>query len=165
MNKEGKNSNNEMDASIEKIASEVIKIKEKQKEQELKSPPLFGKHFFKNVWAIIINKKPENEEMLPLTLASLIQLFFNTIAVLCLLMCLISIGMIGYSLLTSLSIILALSCLLVAFISLLIALIMRGIANEMGREKDKNYIISVFSSLVGFVALIVALVALFKGVG
>ena len=33
------------------------------------------------------------------------------------------------------------------------------------QEKDRNYIISVFSGIVGFAALIVALVALFKGVG
>ena len=39
------------------------------------------------------------------------------------------------------------------------------IANEIGEEQDKNYIISAFSSVVSLVALIVALVALFKGVG
>ena len=33
------------------------------------------------------------------------------------------------------------------------------------QEKDRNYIISVFSGIVSFAALIVALVALFKGVG
>ena len=38
-------------------------------------------------------------------------------------------------------------------------------AKEIETEKDRNYIISVFSGIVSFVALIVALVALFKGVG
>ena len=38
-------------------------------------------------------------------------------------------------------------------------------ANEIETEKDRNYIISVFSGIVSFAALIVALVALFKGVG
>lgn len=38
-------------------------------------------------------------------------------------------------------------------------------AKEIEREKDRNYIISVFSGIVSFAALIVALVALFKGVG
>ena len=33
----------------------------------------------------------------------------------------------------------------------------------MEREKDKNYIISAFSGIVSFVALIVALIAFFKG--
>ena len=38
-------------------------------------------------------------------------------------------------------------------------------AKEIETEKDRNYIISVFSGIVSFAALIVALVALFKGVG
>ena len=38
-------------------------------------------------------------------------------------------------------------------------------AKEIEIEKDRNYIISVFSGIVSFAALIVALVALFKGVG
>ena len=38
-------------------------------------------------------------------------------------------------------------------------------AKEIDSEKDRNYIISIFSGIVSFAALIVALVALFKGVG
>ena len=38
-------------------------------------------------------------------------------------------------------------------------------AKEIETEKDRKYIISVFSGIVSFAALIVALVALFKGVG
>ena len=38
-------------------------------------------------------------------------------------------------------------------------------AKEIETEKDRNYIISVFSGIVSFAALIVALVSLFKGVG
>jgi hypothetical protein len=38
-------------------------------------------------------------------------------------------------------------------------------AKEIEKENDRNYIISVFSGIVSFAALIVALVALFKGVG
>ena len=38
-------------------------------------------------------------------------------------------------------------------------------AKEIETEKDRNYIISVFSGIVSFAALIVALVALFTGVG
>ena len=38
-------------------------------------------------------------------------------------------------------------------------------AKEIETEKDRNYIISVFSGIVSFAAFIVALVALFKGVG
>lgn len=44
-------------------------------------------------------------------------------------------------------------------------IIMWKAAKEIEREKDKNFIVSVFSGIVSFAALIVALVALFKGVG
>lgn len=39
-----------------------------------------------------------------------------------------------------------------------------GASNEIMKEKDKNFVIAVFSGMVGFAALIVALVALFQGV-
>ena len=51
------------------------------------------------------------------------------------------------------------------FVILVFSLIFRASANEIATEKDRNYIISVFSSVVSFAALVVALVALFKGVG
>ena len=44
-------------------------------------------------------------------------------------------------------------------------IIMWKAAKEIEREKDKNFIVSVFSGIVSFAALIVALVALFKEVG
>ena len=50
-------------------------------------------------------------------------------------------------------------------ISLLLFCVLFNIAKEISKEKDRNYIISVFSGIVSFAALIVALVALFKGVG
>ena len=50
-------------------------------------------------------------------------------------------------------------------ISMLTFCILFNIAREIKKEKDRNYIISVFSGIVSFAALIVALVALIKGVG
>ena len=38
-------------------------------------------------------------------------------------------------------------------------------AREIEKEKDRDYVVAVFSGIVSFAALIVALVALFKGVG
>ena len=49
--------------------------------------------------------------------------------------------------------------------SLSIALIFRGIANEIKAEKDRNYITTLFFGFTSLASLIVALVALFKGVG
>ena len=39
-----------------------------------------------------------------------------------------------------------------------------GASNEIMKEKDKNFVIAVFSGMVSFAALIVALVTLFQGV-
>ena len=50
-------------------------------------------------------------------------------------------------------------------ISLSIALIFRGVANEIRAEKDRNYITTLFFGFTSLASLIVALVALFKGVG
>lgn len=47
----------------------------------------------------------------------------------------------------------------------LYSLLLWKAAKEIEKEKDRNYIIAVFSGIVSFAALIVALVALFKGVG
>ena len=57
---------------------------------------------------------------------------------------------------------LSISCVLVLF---LLSWMLWKSAKEIETEKDRNYIISVFSGIVSFAALIVALVALFKGVG
>ena len=43
--------------------------------------------------------------------------------------------------------------------------IMWRAAKEIEQEKDKNFVVAVFSGIVSFAALIVALVALFKEVG
>ena len=47
----------------------------------------------------------------------------------------------------------------------LFAFVLRAAANEMSRETDRDYIMAVFSGIVSFAALVVALVALLKGVG
>ena len=57
---------------------------------------------------------------------------------------------------------LSIACVFVIF---LLSWILWKSAKEIETEKDRNYIISVFSGIVSFAALIVALVALFKGVG
>ena len=53
---------------------------------------------------------------------------------------------------------------MILFVLVMYSIIMWGASNEMRKEKDKNYIISVFSGVVSFAALIVALVALLRGV-
>ena len=54
---------------------------------------------------------------------------------------------------------------LICILLFLISIMFRGAANDMKSEKDRNYIVALFSGIVSFAALIVALVALLKGVG
>ena len=56
-------------------------------------------------------------------------------------------------------------CIVFAIVLGLYAVLLWKSAKEIETEQDRNYIISVFSGIVSFAALIVALVALFKGVG
>ena len=50
-------------------------------------------------------------------------------------------------------------------ISAAVFCILFNIAREIKREKDRIFVVSAFSGIVSFAALVVALVALFKGVG
>ena len=56
-------------------------------------------------------------------------------------------------------------CIVFAIVLGLYTVLLWKSAKEIETEKDRNYIMSVFSGIVSFAALIVALVALFKGVG
>ncbi len=46
----------------------------------------------------------------------------------------------------------------ILFICFLMSVMLRGAANEIEKEKDRNFVIAVFSGVVSFVALIIALV-------
>ena len=52
---------------------------------------------------------------------------------------------------------------LVCVLLFLLSVLFRGAANDLKSEKDRNYIVALFSGLTSFAALIVALVALIKG--
>ena len=128
--------------------------------------------FWQNVWAIICDKKDTNGEITKITLSGMMSSAMNCIAVvLCLCFLLGVFGTVQWALAANWEISLYLSNILKILVMavlcvamLFFALILRGCANEMDREKDKNYIVAVFSALTSFVALIVAFVALFKGV-
>ena len=55
-------------------------------------------------------------------------------------------------------------CLLILAMVITVTIMMVS-AVEIYREKDRNFIMNAFSGVVGFAALVVAVIALFKGVG
>lgn len=155
-----------LEIDYEKLAEAIVKAQEKSTVSS-ESKNKIG--FWKAVWLIIRNKESKSGNRTAYLLAEIMAWLFNAIAIL---------GVVSFAIILfdaifqmnwavnlnqiiSQAVYLCITC---AFL-LAISLIFRGIANEIKAEKDRNYIISLFSGLVSFVALIVALVALFKGVG
>lgn len=168
--------NNTID--YDKLAQAIVKanaVSESSTEKESKpEEKVTLKKFLKTVRDIIINKKQSNGKMTSGLFSIVICSFFNTIAVLGLLFFVLffiaSIITIKKFEWTTINIIstnifgIVLAIIFLAIIAML-SLFFRASANEMAVEKDRNYIVSVFSAVICFVALIVSLVALVKGVG
>ena len=109
------------------------------------------------------------------TFASLISLFFRSVAIMLLPLIIIIVLEIPQAIdeimvwknfsVIVVNILSMLSIASVAFVMGIYSVVLWKSAKEIEIERDKNYIVSVFSGIVSFAALIVALVALFKGVG
>ena len=120
-------------------------------------------------------QKNEQKSFVSNSFAFWIALFFRIVPVLGIAVCILGfVALIQYAMNSavwiSASHIIA-NILLIGIIGLLIfvlgvyCLIMWKAAKEIEQEKDRNFIVAVFSGVVSFAALVVALVALFKGVG
>lgn len=161
-----------------KLAEAIIKAQQKSKSSNhtIMQKNISRKtHFWKSIYNILRNSEPlHHSEILPTSIATLIQHLFNMLALTLLLISPAALcfggrriydWIIGTETDVMQNIVFIIMCFFVFFTNCLMSIIMRGIANEIVREKDKHYIISVFSGIVSFAALIVALIALFKGVG
>lgn len=127
--------------------------------------------FFHIVIGIILNKNDTNGKMLPNTFALIATLIFNMLAFFLALFGIVAFFGIQQLFptlkwdsvpLIIINILLILGAVILAVIILLLALMLRGAANEIDKEKNKHYILEVFSSIVSLSALIVALVALVR---
>ena len=137
--------------------------KKKKQNKDKKHSQKVG--FLKKTWFVITNKTDDATISLSMALSGLMALFFNIIALVLFLIGLTFMAMVVIGFFKPFDILSLILNIIFALLLPLLALIMRGIANEIGREKNKDYIMAAFSGIVSFVALIVALVALFKGVG
>ncbi len=154
-----------VDANVQKNTEEDNESKSKER------LTFFG--FFKLIYYIVFNKKQSNGTMTSGLLSGLIALAFNGLAILGLIIfvCgIFAIANIIKSCVWQSELIannVAVISLTIAFVVIvgMFSLIFRAAANEMAKEKDRNYVVAVFSGIVSFAALVVALVALLKGVG
>ena len=157
-----------LEIDYDKLAESIVKAQLRENSM-LKKNEAKNVGFWKSIGLIIINKEHKTGNQAASALAFSIAWLFNMLAITGVVLYLIFtinffttfswFDNIFQNLLT---------IAVFAFLTLLlfsVCFIFRAIANEIGQEKDRNYIISVFSGIVSFAALIVAFVTLFKGVG
>lgn len=121
--------------------------------------------FFKIVW-LIIKGKNENTGFTSGIFASFLSAGFNAMAVIGGISIVVAIVYgINYIFLMDWSavniignILHIFTCIAILFICFIMSVMLRGAANEIEKEEDRNFVIAVFSGVVSFAALIIALV-------
>jgi len=161
----------------ELLAKEILKQQElleqaKQKVQDdTAEVPQKKYNIFQVIYLVLRNKADTEGRFLSGGMAALLSLFFRLtgfgllfIAVLCLVVLVVYIVQGAWNSVNHVfsNIYVCLFAVFFFIMSILIGTILIGSANEIAREKDRNYIADVFSGIFGFVALIVALIALYK---
>lgn len=126
------------------------------------------KELGKLVWSIIRNKESSDGTIVSGLMSGAISLAFDVVAFLLIGACFAVIinGIIHFDWSggLSLSVVDTILVNLVLLMGLpVFALIFRAAANEIEKEKDRNFVVAAFSGLVSFAALVVACVALIKG--
>lgn len=155
-----------LEIDYDKLAEAIVKAQEKTTASS-ESKSKIG--FWKTFWLIIRNKEPKNGEKTAYLLAEVMANIFNIFAVCGVLFFLLvvysSIFQINWNVEAFQFVFQIVILILLSGMTLSMSLLFRAIANEIKAEKDRNYITTLFSGFVGFASLIVAVVALFKGVG
>lgn len=164
-----------LEIDYDKLAEAIVKAQKKAEETtvEEKTPKKKVK-FFKTIFAIIFNRNKTNGEFLPGAMSGLIWYIFIAFAVIFASASLTAICSTAHIVCNWIngtipfnggSVLVAILLLLFAACSATLALLMRAIANDIENERDKHYLLSIISAITGFFAMIIALIALFKGVG
>ena len=122
---------------------------------------------FQAIWWLLKNKSDTKGEITANMFALIISFFFRVIAIALVFLALIVFGTFVFfiataswsieNLLNTVAGILLLFSII--FVLLVSFVIIWGMANEAEREKDKNFLISLFTSIITFAALIVAIIS------
>ena len=126
--------------------------------------------FLKTIGQIITGKYDTDEDENAFTMATLTSLIVNGLAIVLLFGSLVVVGVSIIELIKSpwtqdvilTNIAAVIMTIVVLVIGLFLPLILRVLALGVQKEKDKHYVLAMFSGMTGFVALIISLVALFK---
>lgn len=167
----------EIPVDYELLAKEILKqqvLLEKAKENvEVKKEDKSTEKicFCKVVWGIIRNKRDTEGVILSDGMATVLSVFFILLGYGLLLLAVVIFAFVflfaiiqsWLSLSDIIRNILGLLIILIlSFSSLVFGVAMIGAGHEIDQEEDRNYIADVFSGITGFVALIIAIIALYK---
>ena len=153
----------------EQVLKEVVEEEINKMPSEKKSK----KHkikFWKTIGQIITGKYDPDEEENTFTMATLTSVIVNVLATV---LFFGSLAVVGVSIIElsqtpwtkdviSINMAAAIMTIVVLVIGLFLPLLLRVLALGIRKEKDKHYVLAMFSGMTGFVALIISLVALFK---
>ncbi len=157
------------------LAEAIVKAQQRAEEQQYNSEiktKITVKDFFRAIYQIIRNKDNTQGKLTISLFAILVSMTFKLIAVIGFLVTIAGTIIAVKCILHGLDvgniavwIISAIGLIVLSVFIFLYSVIIWGASNEVEKEKDKNYIVSVFSGIVSFAALIIAIIALVKGVG
>ena len=166
------NMNCEID--YEKLAKAIVKAQkeaEKQEDEPNKQTMKFNfMDFIKRIIAISRGKADTKGQLTKGMFASLNCVAFNTLSKISFIisfLALMAVFFVGFHMQWSWTLgfinVVKLFLIVLASIALfMISILLKGASNEMENEQDKNFLVAVFSGLMSTMALVVALVALFK---
>lgn len=159
--------------AIVKAQQEVEEEKQTENIQEKNCKVKLSASQMRNlIWAVITNKAETNGTLTSSFIGSVLSSTFNLIA-------LFGVVIFGLGIFATViiikdfdwtinsmpsNVIMITLCLVFELVVAMIAFIFRCIANEIAKEKDRNYIINVFSAIVAFAAMIVAVAGYAKGI-
>ncbi len=162
-----------VEIDYDKLAEAIVKAQQKAAEPKdvEKTPKFSAKLFLKRIWQILANRVDTHGNLTLGTFALMIGAIFKAISIIGFAATVIGVIAIlkfgcdleWHGLNITWNVIGIALFLLADFVVFTYSVMFWGAANEIDKERDKNYIVSVFSGIVGFVALIVSLVALLKG--
>jgi len=161
-----------LEIDYDKLAEAIVRALEKAKEPPKDSEVAKRKRVWLAVRSILKGEKSNDGRFLAAPFAFVVSIVFRVVALMgALAITVFDFGVVyslvmaewqGVSIAANIVIIIISFALTVA--GLLYMVVFWGAANDVEHEKDKNYVISVFSGLMSVAALIVAIISLYKGI-
>ena len=155
-----------LEIDYDKLAEAMVKAQNKAAKDENTIEKI---GFWKAVWLTIINKEAKNGKRTAILLAEIMNAIFNSMAVIAIIFVIgiisVSVEKLNWNMDFGQIVIQLLIIAVVVVVALVTSIIFRAIANEIGAEKDRNYITTLFFGFTSLASLAVALIALFKEVG